>query len=202
MERKAITVAPNAEVDPHATIGAGTAVWGLACVRENAIVGRDCVIGRGAYVEDGVVIGDRVKIQTNALIFKPARIGDDVFLGPAVILSNDRYPRASTPEGDLKRAGDWQADGVVVERGASIGARAVVLPGVHIGRFAMIAAGAIVTRDVEDFAIMMGGPARRTGWVGRAGVPLVPLESGRWLCPATEIAFREEDGVLVEELSR
>lgn len=202
MTQNPVTIAPNAEVDPRATIGAGTAIWGLACVRENAVVGRDCVIGRGAYIEDGVVIGDRVKIQTHALVFTPARIEDDVFLGPAVILTNDPYPRSSTPEGNLKRAGDWKAQGVVIEKGASIGARAVVLPGVRIGRFAMIAAGAIVTRDVHDFAIMMGGPARRTGWIGKAGVPLQPVEPSRWLCPATKDAFREEDGVLVEDCSR
>ena len=167
-----VRIAPNAEVDPEATIGAGTSIWGLACIREHAVLGRQCVIGRGAYIEDGVILGDRVKVQTNALLFKPARLGNDVFIGPAVVLTNDRYPRSSTTDGQLKRDGDWTAEGVVIDQGASIGARSVILPGVHIGRFAMVAAGAVVTRDVPDFAIVVGAPARFVGWAGRAGMPL------------------------------
>jgi acetyltransferase-like isoleucine patch superfamily enzyme len=193
---RGVKVAANAEVDPHATIGEGTSVWGLACIRENAVLGRDCIIGRGAYIEDGVTLGDRVKVQTNALLFKPARIGDDVFLGPAVILTNDRYPRASTPDGTLKRAEDWNAEGVTIDRGASIGARSVILPGVHIGRFALVAAGSVVTRDVPDFAVTVGSPARRTGWAGFAGVPLAEDGEGTWICPATGTKFRERDGAL------
>ena len=119
--------------------------------------------GRGVYIEDGVTLGDRVKVQTNALLFKPARIGDDVFIGPAVILTNDRYPRSSTPDGQLKREDDWTAEGVIIDEGASIGARSVILPGVHIGRFAMVAAGAIATRDVSDFAIVLGDPRSALG---------------------------------------
>ena len=193
-----VKFAPNAEVDPRATIGRGTAIWGLACIREDAVLGRDCIIGRGAYIEDGVTLGDRVKVQTNALLFKPARIGDDVFIGPAVILTNDRYPRSSTPDGQLKRENDWTAEGVVINEGASIGARSVILPGIRIGRFAMVAAGAIVTKDVPDFAIVVGGPARRVGWAGTAGVPL-ELDGDRWICPSTGAAFSECEGLLQPE---
>jgi UDP-2-acetamido-3-amino-2,3-dideoxy-glucuronate N-acetyltransferase len=191
-----VKFAPNAEVDPRATIGCGTTIWGLACIREDAVLGRDCVIGRGAYIEDGVTLGDRVKVHTNALLFKPARIGDDVFIGPAVILTNDRYPRSSTPDGELKREADWTAEGVVIDKGAAIGARSVILPGVHIGRFAMVAAGAVVTRDVSDFAIVVGAPARRVGWAGTAGVPLEKRDGDRWICPSTGMAFWESDGLL------
>jgi UDP-2-acetamido-3-amino-2,3-dideoxy-glucuronate N-acetyltransferase len=191
-----VRIAANAEVDPRATIGGGSAIWGLACIREDAVLGSECIIGRGAYIEDGVVLGDRVKVQTNALLFKPARIGDDVFIGPAVVLTNDRYPRSSTPDGQLKREEDWTAEGVAIHDGASIGARSVVLPGVSIGRFAMVAAGAVVTRDVPDFAIVVGSPAHRVGWAGPAGRPLVAEEHGRWVCPATGQAFQEESGRL------
>ena len=194
-----VKFAHNAEVDPRATIGRGTAIWGLACIREDAVLGRDCIIGRGAYIEDGVTLGDRVKVQTNALLFKPARIGDDVFIGPAVILTNDRYPRSSTPDGQLKREDDWTAEGVIIDEGASIGARSVILPGVHIGRFAMVAAGAIVTRDVPDFAIVVGGPARRVGWAGMAGVPLEKRDGDRWICPVYRCGFSESDGLLQPE---
>ena len=158
-----VKFAPNAEVDPRATIGRGTAIWGCACIREDAVVDRDYVIGRGAYIEDGVTLGDRVKVQTNALLFKPARIGDDVFIGPAVILTNDRYPRSSTPDGQLKRDDDWTAEGVIIDEGASIGARSVILPGTHIGRFAMVAAGAIVTRDVPDLRLSSEAPRGASG---------------------------------------
>ena len=196
---KNIKIAHNAEVDPRATVGTGTAIWGLACIREDAVLGRDCIIGRGAYVENGVILGDRVKVQTNALLFKPANIGDDVFIGPGVILTNDRYPRSSTPDGQLKRDDAWTAEGVIIDEGASIGARSVILPGVHIGRFALVAAGAIVTRDVPAFAIVVGGPARRVGWAGMAGVPLQNRDGDRWICPSTGAIFVESDGVLQPE---
>ena len=173
-----VRIAANAEVDPRATVGAGSSIWGLACIREDAVLGSECIIGRGAYIEDGVVLGDRVKVQTNALLFKPARIGDDVFIGPAVVLTNDRYPRSSTPDGQLKREDDWTAEGVVIHDGASIGARSVLLPGVRIGRFAMVAAGAVVTRDVADFAIVVGSPGPQ-GRVGRARRPAAGGRGGR-----------------------
>jgi UDP-2-acetamido-3-amino-2,3-dideoxy-glucuronate N-acetyltransferase len=194
--RAGVRIAHNAEVDPRASIGAGSSIWGLACVRENAVLGEQCIVGRGAYIEDGVVLGDRVKIQTNALVFKPTRIGDDVFIGPAVVITNDRYPRASTPDGQLKREDDWTAAGVVIADGASIGARAVILPGVHIGTYALVAAGAVVTKDVADYAIVVGNPARFAGWIGPAGVPLESLEMGRWVCPVTSEEFHESSGHL------
>lgn len=191
-----VRIAPNAEVDPRARIGVGSAIWGLTCIREDAVLGVDCIIGRSVYIEDGVVLGDRVKVQTNALLFKPARIGNDVFIGPAVVLTNDRYPRSSTPDGQLKRDDDWTAEGVVIEDGASIGARSVILPGVRIGRHAMVAAGATVTRDVADYAIVVGSPARRAGWAGPAGMPLEPRNEGGWVCPATGQTFVESSGSL------
>ena len=191
-----VRIAPNAEVDARATIGRGSAIWGLACIREDAVLGAECVIGRGAYIEDGVVLGDRVKVQTNALLFKPARIGNDVFIGPAVVLTNDRYPRSSTPDGQLKREDDWTAEGVVIADGASIGAGSVLLPGVSVGRFAMVAAGAVVTRDVPDYAIVVGNPAHLVGWAGPAGRPLVAHDGGLWVCPATGWQFFEISGQL------
>ena len=132
-------------------------------------------------------------------MFKPARIGDDVFIGPAVILTNDRYPRSSTPDGQLEREDDWTAEGVIIDEGASIGARSVILPGVHIGRFAMVAAGAIATRDVPDFAIVLGGPAKRVGWAGMAGVPLERRDGDSWICPATGAIYSESGGLLQPE---
>jgi acetyltransferase-like isoleucine patch superfamily enzyme len=189
-------VQPTADVDDSAVLGAGTTVWHLAQIRENARLGCDCIVGRGAYVGPGVILGDNVKLQNYALIYEPARLEDNVFIGPAVVLTNDLYPRSVDVSGKLKRPADWDALGVVVREGASLGARAVVVAGRSVGRWALVAAGAVVTRDVPDFALVAGTPARRIGWVGRAGVRLEPSADGGWRCPQTGDLYMEENGLL------
>ncbi|WP_282944251.1 acyltransferase [Cellulomonas endometrii] len=189
-------IAPGADVDARATVGPGTRVWHLAQVREDAVVGTQCVIGRGAYVGPGVRVGDRCKIQNHALVYEPAVLEDGVFVGPAVVLTNDLLPRAVNPDGSLKTADDWHAVGVTVREGASVGARAVCVAPVVVGRWALVAAGSVVTRDVPDFALVVGSPARRVAWVGRTGERLVPTGAGRWRCPTTGEEFAEADGVV------
>ncbi len=191
-------VAPGADVSPAASVGEGTKVWHLAQVREDARIGAGCIIGRGAYIGTGVVMGDHCKVQNGALVYEPARLGDGVFVGPAVVFTNDAYPRAINPDGTLKSASDWEPVGVTVEDGASIGARAVCIAPVRVGRWATVAAGAVVTKDVPDYALVVGVPARRVGWVGPAGVPLVE-EDGAWTCPATGRRF-EQHGETLREL--
>jgi UDP-2-acetamido-3-amino-2,3-dideoxy-glucuronate N-acetyltransferase len=191
-----LRVQPTADVDDSAMLGAGTTVWHLAQIRENARLGRDCIVGRGAYVGPGVIIGDNVKLQNYALVYEPARLEDNVFIGPAAVLTNDLYPRSVDVSGKLKRPADWDALGVVVRQGASLGARAVVVAGRLVGRWALVAAGAVVTRNVSDFALVAGTPARRIGWVGRAGVRLEPAGDGRWRCPQTGDLYIEENGLL------
>ncbi len=193
-----IRVADSADVDERATIGAGTSIWHLAQVREHAVVGAGCNVGRGVYIGPGVRVGDNVKLQNYALIYEPARLGDSVFVGPAAVLTNDEYPRSVTPDGRLKTGDDWHAVGVIVGEGASIGARAVCVAPVRIGRWAMVAAGAVVTRDVPDFALVVGVPARRIRWVGRAGAPLDAKGDGRFACPQTGAEYVESAGVLTE----
>lgn len=192
------TVKETAQVADSAVLGDGTTVWELAQVRENATLGEQCVIGRGAYVGSGVRIGDRVKLQNYALVYEPATLGDGVFVGPAAVLTNDTYPRSVAPDGSLKRGGDWEPVGVDIAEGASIGARAVCVAPVRIGRWSLVAAGAVVTKDVPDFALVAGVPARRIGWVGRAGARLEDAGDGRWRCPQTGTEYAERDGVLVE----
>jgi len=177
-------VQPSADVDDRARLGPRTRVWHLAQVREDAVVGADCNIGRGAYIGPGVVLGDACKVQNYALVYEPAVLGDGVFVGPAAVFTNDEFPRAANPDGTPKGADDWDAVGVTVERGASIGARSVCIAPVRIGAWALVAAGAVVTRDVPAHALVAGVPARRVGWVGRTGRPL-SADGDQWVCPDT-----------------
>lgn len=188
-------IAESADVDAGAQIGDDTLVWHLAQVREGAVIGRECIIGRGVYVGPGTRLGDRCKVQNYALLYEPAVLEDGVFIGPAVVFTNDFYPRAINPDGSLKSAHDWDAVGVTVREGASIGARAVVVAPASVGRWALVAAGAVVSKDVPDYALMVGVPAKRVGWVGRAGVPLEG-DGADWVCPSTGERYVESDGVL------
>lgn len=192
-----ISVETTADVSASSDIGDGSKVWHLAQVREGATLGENCVIGRGAYIGPGVQVGNNCKVQNYALVYEPAVLADGVFIGPAVVLTNDVFPRAINADGSLKTEDDWDKVGVTIKEGAAIGARTVCIAPVTIGTWATIAAGAVVTRDVPDYALMAGVPARRIGWVGKAGLPLVE-ESGLWVCPRTGTRYSEENGVLRE----
>src|SRR5690606_23116498 len=192
-------IVESADVDPGASIGDSSSVWHLAQVREGAVIGENCVVGRGAYVGTGVRMGDNCKVQNYALVYEPAVLEDGVFIGPAVALTNDTFPRALDPDGSLKSGADWEAVGVTLRTGASVGARAVCVAPVTVGRFATVAAGAVVTKDVPDFALVAGVPARRIKWVGRAGVPLVSVGDGRWQCPKTSEIYVERGETLVPQ---
>ncbi|MFX0537038.1 acyltransferase [Ornithinimicrobium sp. Y1847] len=196
----ATRIVDSADVSPDAQIGQDSSVWHLAQVREGAVLGKGCVIGRGAYVGTGVQMGDHCKVQNYALVYEPARLADGVFIGPAAVLTNDTFPRAINADGSLKSADDWEAVGVTIGRGASIGARAVCVAPVTIGEWATIAAGAVVARDVPDHALMVGVPARRVGWVGRSGHPLEPTgDPGSWRCPRSGTTYTEHNGTLTED---
>lgn len=192
-----VFVANDAFVEEGVTLGLGTRVWGLAQIRVNATLGRNCIVGRGAYIGSGVSVGDNCKIQNDALIYEPAILADGVFVGPGAVLTNDLFPRAINPDRTLKSPSDWNPVGVMVGEGASIGARAVCVAPVHIGEWSMVAAGAVVTRDVRPFSLVRGVPARHVAWVGRAGKPLV-LDEGIYRCPVTGEVFRQVDETLIE----
>lgn len=193
-----VRVLPSADVAESASVGDGSVVWHLAQVREMADLGKNCVVGRGAYIGTGVVMGNNCKVQNYALVYEPAVLEDGVFIGPAVVLTNDTYPRAINADGSQKSAHDWRPVGVTIREGAAIGARAVCVAPVTIGAWATVAAGAVITKDVPDFALMVGVPARRIGWVGKAGTPLVDTD-GAWICPQSGDRYQEVDGVLREE---
>ena len=193
-------VDPSAQVDPGAEIGAESAVWQLTHIRGGARIGAGCVIGRGAYIGPDVHIGDHCKIQNFALVYEPARLADGVFIGPAVVLTNDQYPRAINPDGSRKDADDWDLVGVTIDEGAAIGARAVCVAPVRIGAWAMVAAGSTVIHDVPAFALVAGTPARRVGWVGRSGRRLENAGEGRWVCPSSGEEYLEEGERLALEV--
>lgn len=186
----------SADVHPSASLGDGSTVWHLAQVRESAVIGQNCVIGRGAYIGTGVKMGRNCKVQNYALVYEPARLGDGVFIGPGVVLTNDTFPRAVTPDGELKSGSDWEAVRVTIHDGAAIGARSVCVAPVTIGEWALVAAGSVVTRDVAAHALAAGVPARQVGWVGRAGVRLTEQAHNIWKCPKTGENYRDNAGSL------
>ena len=168
-EPRPATIADTAVVAPDAQLGVGTRVWHHAQVREGARIGRECNVGKGVYVGAGVVIGDRCKIENNASLFEGLTLEEGVFVGPHVVFTNDRRPRATNPDGTLQTADDWELGRTTVRRGASIGAGAIVLPGLEIGRYAMVGAGSVVTRDLPPHELVVGNPVRHIGWICACG---------------------------------
>jgi acetyltransferase-like isoleucine patch superfamily enzyme len=197
-----IVIHPTADVSDRARIGERTRIWDLARVREDAVIGEDCIVGRGAYIDAGVHIGDRVKIQNNALIYHGVRVGSGVFIGPAAVLTNDRFPRSVTVDGRLASAEDWTVSEIYLQDGCSIGAGAVVVAGCAIGGYATVGAGAVVTRSVPEHGLVVGNPARLMGWVCRCGHRLVDDQgrpsvadaAGTLVCPVDRLRFRVDGG--------
>ncbi len=159
----------SAHVSDEATIGEGTRVWDWVQVREGAVIGSQCNLGKSVYIDRDVHIGNKVKIQNNVSVFEGVTIEDGVFVGPHVCFTNDKLPRAVNADFEPSSADDWEISEILVKRGASIGANATILPGVTVGEFAMVGAGAVVTKDVADYTLVMGNPARVVGKVDAAG---------------------------------
>lgn len=159
------TAHDTAIVEDGATIGDSTAIWHHSHVRSGATLGDHCSLGKNVYIDSGVIIGSRVKIQNNVSVYHGVTIADDVFLGPSCVFTNVKYPRAHVPRRDEFTA-------THVGRGVTIGANATIVCGVTIGAYALVGAGAVVTTEVVAHAIVVGAPARRTGWACRCGAPL------------------------------
>jgi UDP-2-acetamido-3-amino-2,3-dideoxy-glucuronate N-acetyltransferase len=168
----AIRIHSTAEVSPKATIGQGSSIWNHAQVRENAVIGENCVLSKGVYIDAGVIIGNNVKIQNGISVYHGVTLQDGVFCGPHCVFTNDRQPRSINPDGSLKSADDWILSKTLVCTGASIGAHATIVCGITVGRWAMIGAGAVVTKDVPDHGLVYGNPAKLRGFVCACGTRL------------------------------
>lgn len=182
---------PSAIVDPGAIIGPGTKIWHFSHISAGAHIGSRCVFGQNCFVADGVRIGSNVKVQNNVSIYNGAEIEDDVFLGPSCVLTNVTNPRSQVNRQSLYER-------TFIRRGATVGANATIVCGITLGRYCFIAAGAVVARDVPDYALIAGVPGRRHGWMSRHGQRLQqPDPDGLYTCPESGFRYREEGDALV-----
>jgi acetyltransferase-like isoleucine patch superfamily enzyme len=188
-----------ASVSSDAIISKSAKIWDYVQVRENARIGDESTIGKGVYIGPGVEIDKNCKIQNYALIYEPAKLEQGVFIGPGVIFTNDKFPRSVNPDLNIKSGTDWNPVGVYVKEGASIGAGSVCIAPIEIGQWAMIAAGSVVTKNVVDFALMAGNPARRIGWVGKFGRKLIQDQANtlKFICSATGAVFYQKNSELL-----
>jgi len=175
----------SAYVDQPCDIGKGTKIWHFCHVMKDAKIGEHCILGQNVLVAGGVIIGDNVKIQNNVSVYTGTTIEDDVFLGPCCVLTNVTNPRSQIVRHSLYEK-------TVFRRGTTVGANATIVCGIELGRYSFIAAGAVVTRDVPDYALMAGVPARQTGWMSRHGVPLPePDADGLMICAESGYRYKE-----------
>lgn len=164
-------------------------VWHFAHIRKDVSIGENTVIGNSVYIGPGVKVGKSCKIQNNAQIYDPAEISDFVFIGPGVVLTNDRNPRATSPDGTPKLSSSWKSVPVKIELGASIGAGSICVAPIIIGSWALVAAGSVVVKNVPNFALVAGVPAKQIGWVGKAGYKLEEVED-EFRCPQTNMRYK------------
>lgn len=181
------------------TIGKNTKVWDTRFIGKNVAIGSDSIVGVGVFIDQNVIIGSNVKIQNNAIIYAPTFIDSGVFIGPKVLFTNDKYPRAINSKLLIKSNSDWEKVGVRVNFGASIGAGAICVAPIEIGKWALIGAGSVVIKNVPNFALVAGNPANIKGWVGKSGLKLIDAGGGRLKCPVTgELYMFIQDNELIE----
>jgi UDP-2-acetamido-3-amino-2,3-dideoxy-glucuronate N-acetyltransferase len=190
-QSKEYFVHESAYVDQPCEIGGGTKIWHFCHIMKNARIGKNCIFGQNVNVASGVVIGNNVKVQNNVSIYTGVIIEDDVFLGPSCVLTNVTNPRSQIVRHDLY-------ENTVFRRGVTVGANSTIVCGIELGRYSFIAAGALVTKDVPDYALVTGVPAQQVGWMSRHGIPLPEADAeGIMICPEGGYRYKEvEPGVL------
>lgn len=182
---------PSAVIDKNCQIGEDTKIWHFCHIMSNCTLGKKCVIGQNVFVAEGVVLGDRVKVQNNVSIYKGVICEDDVFLGPSMVFTNVLNPRSFVERKD-------QFLKTVVHKGATIGANATIVCGHDIGCYALVGAGAVVTKSVPNYALVVGNPAKQIGWVSALGHPLHFNQEGIAQCPESGIFYKMVNNEIVE----
>ena len=191
-------ISSTATVAADSSVAKSAKIWNYAQIRENVTIGDFTIIGSYVYIDSNVSVGSNCKIQNRAMVYEPAVIHNGVFIGPGAILTNDHNPRAVQANGEIKSSDDWIKEGVVIEEGASIGAGAICIAPVRIGAWALVGAGAVVTRSIPAFAVVVGNPAKQIGWVGRLGIRLLKISDDMYQCPKTNAKYRILNGLLEE----
>lgn len=183
-------------ISESAKIGENFVVWEFTKIREYVEIGNNVNIGRNVYVGPGTIIKDLVKIQNNSLIYEPTIIEEGAFIGPNVIITNDKYPRAINDDMSKKNENDWKKLGTVICKGASIGAGSIIVSPLKIGQWAMIGAGSVVLKNVKDYSLVLGNPAKHVAWVGRRGIKLEKIgnsKSSIFICPESKDKYVETE---------
>ncbi|MDD2305955.1 MAG: acyltransferase [Prolixibacteraceae bacterium] len=179
-------------IDPDCQIGEGTKIWHFSHIMSNCSIGQDCSIGQNVVISPEVKIGNRVKIQNNVSVYTGVICEDDVFLGPSAVFTNVFNPRSA-----IVRKAEYKP--TLVQKGATIGANATIVCGITIGRYAFVGAGAVVTKNIPDYALVMGNPARQTGWMSEYGHKLKFNPEGLAICPESQDKYRLENGKVSKE---
>ena len=189
MEGKDIFIHPSAVVDEGAQIGKGTRIWHFCHLMPGCQVAERCNIGQNVFIDNNTIIGSGVKIQNNVSVYNGVMIEDDVFLGPSMVFTNVINPRSF-----IERKSKFKK--TIIRKGATIGANATILCGIEIGQYAMIGAGAVVTKTVPAFALIVGNPGRQTGWVSEAGYTLQFDKNGLAQCPEADLTYKLENDIV------
>lgn len=182
MSREGVFIHPSAEVSPNTQIGKGTKIWMWCQVRENSEIGENVILSKSVYIDANVKIGNNVKIQNNVSVYQGVTISDGVFVGPHVCFTNDMRPRGINKDGSLKAGTDWTVVPTLIEYGAALGANSTIVCGVRVGKWAMVGSGSVVTRNVPDYGIVVGNPARFIGYVCPCGESATKIDDTHLFC--------------------
>jgi UDP-2-acetamido-3-amino-2,3-dideoxy-glucuronate N-acetyltransferase len=182
---------PTAVIDEDCEIGEGTRIWHFSHIMPHCKIGKNCNLGQNVVVSPGVVLGNNVKVQNNVSIYTGVQCEDDVFLGPSMVFTNVINPRSA-----VNRKNQYAK--TIVKKGVTIGANATIVCGIELGTFAFVGAGSVVTKSVPDYALVMGNPARQTGWMSEYGHKLLFNKDGIAVCPESNDTYRLQNGIVTK----